>query len=68
MSKSTISPRCEKCAFLGQHLHEIWWICRRKPPVVPADPSNRSANWPVTEPDDWCGEFQPGERGIVTCR
>ena len=36
--------------------------CRRKSPILVSDTDTPTllcfSNWPVTEPDDWCGEGQ----------
>ncbi len=68
----TTERRCDRCRFWhefsgnseatpGEHTGE----CRRHPPVIvfpfqmhdilPAE----SGFWPLTRPEDWCGEFQP---------
>lgn len=56
-------PACKICAFWS-HAEE----CRRYPPTVILVPSNDGAGlivnklerkFPVTNPNDWCGEYKP---------
>ena len=44
-----IKARCDRCMW--------WWKqeCRRLPPTV----VGRASRWPVTKPDDFCGEYIP---------
>lgn len=51
--------RCDKCE---------WWFnveCRRFPPCeyvrieTHSDRTVFAKQWPITKPDDWCGEFNP---------
>jgi hypothetical protein len=32
-------------------------VCRRNPPVIPSDPK-RNQRYPITYPEDYCGEFE----------
>lgn len=62
-------PRCEACRFWGEikevdAQHTVFLlpgICRRFPPVlyVFSAPGREPWDWPRTQADDWCGEFQP---------
>ena len=52
--------RCETCLWgeASQKYPELVG-CRRFPPTFPA--LQKSAVWPLTAPEDWCGEWQPKE-------
>lgn len=53
--------RCETCRFWGGN----FGYCHRYPPVRSADPHPAAHDdkpgwcWPITDHDDWCGEYQP---------
>ena len=59
---------CDKCNFWKPPggWDETWAVkaadCRRHPPVA-VDPGNdglyKNAQWPRTDPDDWCGDAEP---------
>ncbi len=55
--------RCERCRFCHDY---IWglrrvderpiWECRINPPTAA---HNWRAAFPIVEPNDWCGKFEP---------
>ena len=49
---------CEGCRFAA---HDGWALkCRRHAPVV--SPRDRNVTlWPVVNPDQWCGDYEPKE-------
>ncbi len=59
---------CATCAFHGQSLESDWLVCRRYPPIAPANEPNRSASFPMIGLDGWCGEHKPGSKGEKKCR
>lgn len=65
MSTPKIEPLCQNCAFHGGDMYQIWWVCRRNPPVAPANSPNDLACYPSIDLDGWCGEFRPGSGGVV---
>lgn len=56
----SLTRACDICRFWYRANRE----CRRYPPQHVVEPhfdgSDTSTQFPVTEADDWCGEFQPG--------
>ena len=51
--------KCEDCKF-WDHKYESWGFCRRSAPKKIED--NDWGEWPGTDRDDWCGEFQQKEK------
>lgn len=52
MSQQSETVRCRLCRFWEARRDEdgiLLGLCRRAPPAY--------EGWPVTQPDDWCGEF-----------
>ena len=58
--REVIVMQCNTCRFF--HARESQ--CRRYAPQPTADAKN--AHWPVVAANDWCGEYQPGEREAAT--
>ena len=63
-----IKPMCRTCAFHGQALDSDWFVCRRHPPVAPANEPDRSAAFPMIGRDGWCGDYRFGAEGVAKCR
>jgi len=61
-----VEPKCENCRFWNEEFGSSGGLCRAKSPRLvmkqvddDIDPEDRDcAVWPVTEPDDWCGDHQ----------
>jgi len=59
--------RCETCRFFEAiYQDHSLGLCRRYPPYPeglvapgPPRPDKSLGFWPETEPDEWCGEYQP---------
>lgn len=64
-SQSPTTPRCKRCAFFGTDLYDGSPVCRRKPPVAPANSPDHPAHFPATLSNGWCGEFVPGHEGVI---
>jgi len=55
---------CKSCRFWDNEAIHSTGLCRRHAPraVVVVDKAAARceiATWPETEPDDWCGDYQP---------
>lgn len=49
--------RCDKCVFWNL-LGPFGGYCRKHAPVIVQNPGPTS-QWPITGPDDFCGDFTP---------
>ena len=63
------NPRCAACIYLGpEGTHDsspaiIGPTCRRHAPIATGGMMSGSRTmWPVVQPDDWCGDFEPVEQ------
>ena len=65
---------CETCRFWEEDTRKVTeydGYCRFKPPVVMIDDSDSDSDsecftvWPGTENTDWCGEYRPGNEGVI---
>lgn len=54
-----IDIACETCAYWAAQEGDDAGECRRHSPRP--RPTEEAAHWPITEPDDWCGEWEDGE-------
>jgi len=51
--------KCEDCKFWSVELLAKWGYCKRFPPR--ASDGETDSEWPDTDYNDWCGEFQQKE-------
>jgi hypothetical protein len=56
MDATPIEQVCTNCAFWRSSGSDLG-SCRRYPPRL-LTPEGSLGHWPVTQHDDWCGEFQ----------
>lgn len=63
-----MSRPCASCRFWNRSEDDAQnrreRACRCHPPSVLVDAASFEAYtvWPMTQPDDWCGEYQPATR------
>jgi len=59
--------RCKTCHLWDEHEHAPYGYCRAKSPIIEIEEgtSNGIGIWPITDPDDWCGEY---EDALKKCR
>jgi hypothetical protein len=57
--KKPEAEACKNCKFWVKTVEEEpSGDCRRRPPVILFHHNQENSGWPLTYPDDWCGEHQ----------